>query len=149
MSEDSPRTVLGLLGLSSDSARNTWGRVKTSLYLSEFDVKLVHISGTKMVQSDALSRRPDFIPLEDTDNEDVVLLPETLFVNLIDTDLQERILNCEKLDMDAMEALKTLLEEGSQTIQNQLVNWTTEQINGKQVLYYRGKNYIPQNGELR
>ena len=46
-----------------------------------------------MVQSDALSRRPDFIPLEDTDNEDVVLLPEMLFVNLIDTDLQERILN--------------------------------------------------------
>ena len=47
-----------------------------------------------------------------------------------------------------MEALKILLEEGSQTIQNQLVNWTTEQINGKQVLYYRGKNYIPQNEEL-
>ena len=51
--------------------------------------------------------------------------------------------------MDAMEALKTLLEEGSQTIQNQLVDWTTKQINGRQVLYYRGKNYIPQNEELQ
>ena len=124
-------------------------QARWSLYLSEFNVKLVHVSGVKMVQSDALSRRPDFIPLEDTDNEDVILLPETLFVNLIDTDLQERILNCEKLDTDTMEALKTLLEEGSQTIQNQLVDWTTERINGKQVLYYQGKNYIPQNKELR
>ena len=76
----------------------------------------------------------------------MIMLPETMLVNLIDVDLQERILNCKKLDMDAIEAL---LEEGSQTIQNQLVNWTTKQINGKQVLYYRGKNYIPQNKELR
>ena len=32
-SEFSPRTVLGLLGLRSDSARNTWGSVKTSGFL--------------------------------------------------------------------------------------------------------------------
>ena len=102
-----------------------------------------------MIQSDALSRRPNFIPTEDMDNKDMIMLPETMFVNLIDVNLQERILKCEKLDTDAMEALKILLEEGSQTIQNQLVNWTTERINGKQVLYYRGKNYIPQNEELR
>ena len=102
-----------------------------------------------MIQSDALSRRPDFVPTEDTDNEDMIMLPETMFVNLIDIDLQERILSCKKLNTDAMEALKVLLEEGSQTIQNQLVDWTTERINGKQVLYYRGKNYIPQNEELR
>ena len=78
----------------------------------------------------------------------MIMLPETMFVNLIDSDLQERILNCEKLDTDAMEALKILLKEGSQTIQNQLVDWTTERVNEKQVLYYRGKNYIPQNEEL-
>ena len=102
-----------------------------------------------MIQSDALSRRPDFVPIEDTDNEDIVMLLETLFVNLIDTNLQERIMDCEKLDTNAMEALKVLLEEGSQTIQNQLADWTTERINRKQVLYYRGKNYIPQNEELR
>ena len=42
-----------------------------------------------MIQSDALSRRPDYIPEKDDDNEDVVLLPEELFISLIDTDLQE------------------------------------------------------------
>ena len=44
------------------------------------------------------------------------MLPDALFVNLIDTELQERILNCEELDSDAMEALKILLEEGPTTI---------------------------------
>ena len=69
-----------------------------------------------MVQSDALSRRPDFTPEEDTDNENITVLPNELFVNLIDTELQERILTCEKLDSDAMEALKILLEDGPTTI---------------------------------
>ena len=122
-------------------------QARWSLYLSEFNIKLVHISGTKMVQSDALSQRPDFVPEEDTDNEDVTMLPDALFINLIDTELQERILSCERFDSDAMEALKTLLEEGPTTIRNQLSDWTTERINRKQVLYYQGKNYIPQNDE--
>jgi len=35
-----------------------------------------------MVQSDALSRRPDHIPEDDTDNEDLVLLPDELVKNM-------------------------------------------------------------------
>ena len=45
-----------------------------------------------------------------------MMLPDELFKSLIDTELQERILTCEKLDSDAMEALKVLLEAGSTTI---------------------------------
>ena len=120
-----------------------------SLYLSEFDVKLVHIAGTKIIQLDTLSRRPDFIPKEDMDNENITMLPDALFMNLIDTELQERILNCERLDSDAMEALKILLEEGPTTIQNQLPDWMVEHVEGKQVLYYRGKNYISKDEELQ
>ena len=112
-------------------------------------MKLVHIAGTKAVQSDALSRRPDFTPEEDTDNENITMLPDELFVNLIDTELQERILTCEKLNSDAMEALKVLLEEGSTTIQNQLPDWMVERVGERQVLYYRGKNYIPKDEDLR
>ena len=89
-----------------------------------------------MVQSDALSRRPDFTPEEDMDNENITMLPDELFVNLIDTELQERILACERLDSDAMEALKVLLEDGPTTIQNHLSDWTVERIGEKQVLYY-------------
>jgi len=51
----------------------------------------MHISGSKMVQSDALSRQPDHIPDEDTDNEDLVLLPEKLFINLVNVKLAKMI----------------------------------------------------------
>ena len=73
-------------------------QVRWSLYLSEFNVKLTHILGSKMIQSDALSCRPDFVPDEDNDNEDITMLPENLFINLIDLDLQKRIANCKDMD---------------------------------------------------
>ena len=59
-----------------------------SLELSEYNLKLIHLPGARMVQSDALSRQPDFYLNEDDDNTDITLLPDNLFVNLIDLDLQ-------------------------------------------------------------
>ena len=41
-----------------------------------------------MIQSDALSRRPDFIPDKDTDNEDIIMLLDNIFLQLLDMDLQ-------------------------------------------------------------
>ena len=49
---------------------------------------------------------------EGTDNENVVVLPEHLFVNLIDMELQRRIANTEDMDYDVVEAIKGLLGEG-------------------------------------
>jgi hypothetical protein len=37
-------------------------QARWTLYLSEFDIKLTHTAGSKMIQSDALSRRPDHCP---------------------------------------------------------------------------------------
>jgi RNase H-like domain found in reverse transcriptase len=82
-----------------------------TLYLSEFDIKLVHISGKKNIQTDSLSRRPDLCP-PGTDNKDVIVLPEHLFVNLIDMELQKKIANTKNMDYDAAEAIKELLEQG-------------------------------------
>ena len=64
-----------------------------------------------MVQSDALSQQPDLCPDEDTDNENIVMLPDEMFVNLIDMDLQNWIAIANNIDSDAAEALKLLLEE--------------------------------------
>jgi len=47
--------------------------------LSQFDLKLVHVPGSQMVQSDALSRRPDLAPEDDNDNADLTLLPDYPF----------------------------------------------------------------------
>jgi hypothetical protein len=79
--------------------------------LSEFDIKLVHILGKKNIQADSLSQRPDLCP-QGTDNEDVIVLPEHLFVNLIDMELQKKIANAKNMDYDAAEAIKELLEQG-------------------------------------
>ena len=57
-----------------------------------------------MVQSDALSRRPDLCPDEDKDNEDKIMLPDDMFLNLIDVDLQEKIAMSNDLDGNAAEA---------------------------------------------
>ena len=101
-----------------------------------------------MVQSDALSRRPDFVPVDDDDNDNMTMLPDSLFINLIDTELQERIALCNTMDKDAIDALSTLLEEPNVT-RNELQDWTLEKFNGKNILFFKGKNYIPQNEELR
>jgi transposase InsO family protein len=124
-------------------------QARWSLYLSEFDVKLVHMAGNKMIQSDALSRRPDFVPDEDTDNEDIVMLPENLFINLLDLDLQKRIANCDNLDKDATDALAFILQDNPMMLRNDLDDWRVEDVDGKKILFYRGRNYIPMDTELR
>ena len=96
-----------------------------------------------MIQSDALSRRPDFCPDEDTDNENIIMLPDDMFLNLIDTDLQDRITMAENMDSDATEALTLLLESGPTAITAGLNDWKVEQVNGRPILFYKGKNYIP------
>ena len=62
-----------------------------------------------MIQSDALSRRPNLCPDEDTDNENIVMLPDEMFVNLIDMDLQNQIAIANDLDSDVAQALKLVL----------------------------------------
>jgi hypothetical protein len=79
--------------------------------LSEFDIKLVHIPGKKNIQADSLSRKPDLYPQE-TDNKDVIVLPEHLFVNLIDMELQKKIGNAKNMDYDVAEAIKELHKQG-------------------------------------
>ena len=102
-----------------------------------------------MVQSDALSRRPDFTPENNNDNEDITMLPENLFIHLIDTDLQNRIAECQDMDKDATEALITLLDQKSTSLRTGLEDWTTEKFGDKNILFFKGKNYIPKDETLR
>ena len=71
-----------------------------------------------MILSDALSRWPDFVLKEDDNNDNLTMLPDDLFINLIDVDLQRRIANCETLDKDATDALALLLDQGPTTVKN-------------------------------
>lgn len=47
------------------------------------------------------------------------------------------------LDENAAEALKLLLEEGLAPMTAGLDDWKLEKVNEKNILFYRGKNYIP------
>ena len=119
------------------------------LFVSEFDLELVHVAGTKMFQSNALSRRPDHIPEVDNDNKDITVLPEAIFVNLIDTELQEQIANSKLLDTNTADALRLLLEDGPTNLQDDLSDWSTKELNGKHMLFYQGRQYILKDDKLR
>ena len=76
------------------------------------------------------------------------MLPDNLFIKLLDTDLQERILDGKELDIDVKNAMETLLQEGPTSLKNDLEDWKIEEVDGKRTIFYKGKNYIPKNQEL-
>ena len=102
---------------------NCW-QARWSLYLSKFDLQLIHVPGNKMIVSNALSYRADHCSGNEHNNKDITLLLDRLFVNsidsepilhvlinLIDTELQEKIANSKDLDTSAAKALKLLLKD--------------------------------------
>ena len=126
-----------------------WWQARWSLLLSKYDIKLVHLPGSKMILSDMLSWRPDFVPEKDTDNEDIVLLPDWLFINLINIKLQWEIANTDNLDTDATTTIMLLLGKGPTDLKQDLSDWTTKDFEGKSILFYQGKNYIPKDYDLQ
>jgi hypothetical protein len=77
------------------------------------------------------------------------MLPENLFINLLDMELQERILNGKGIDLDIKNPIETLLEEGPTNLQNNLHDWKIEEINGRWTIFYKEKNYVPKDQNLR
>ena len=101
-----------------------------------------------MIQANALSRRSDHCPKDDHDNEDIVLLPNNLFVNLLDLELQDWILKATDLDFDISNALEKLLDGELSNLANDLDDWKVESLENGKAIFYKGKNYIPQDIDL-
>ncbi|ESK82587.1 reverse transcriptase-rnase h-integrase, partial [Moniliophthora roreri MCA 2997] len=55
-------------------------QARWSLFLSEFDLGLVHVPGKSISQADALSRRSNEQDDVDSDNEDIIVLLDRLFI---------------------------------------------------------------------
>ena len=53
------------------------------------------------------------------------------------------------MDYDAAEAIKRLLGEGPNKAKKDLEDWEVEEFKGKDILFYKGKNYILNNSQLR
>jgi hypothetical protein len=117
------------------------------LFLSEFNIKLQHLPGNKMILSDALSRRPDHCPEEDETKEEI-LLPDDLFLNLLDVNLRDRITKNKEYNFDVTRAIKLLQEEGPTSIQNDLEDWKIGEVDDQKTIFYKGQQYVPKDQEL-
>ncbi|ESK81133.1 putative retrotransposon [Moniliophthora roreri MCA 2997] len=98
-------------------------QARLSLYLTQFDLRLVHVPEMKMVQSDALSRRPDLVDEEENDNEDIVMLPDKLFVNVINTELKTILEEALPSDEFIQMTIESLIEKGAPPIKSSLQDW--------------------------
>ena len=80
------------------------------------------------------------------------MLPDNMFINLINTQLQDKIALSDDLDTTAAEALKILLNKTltlPTSMTKDLQDWTMEEHGTWHFLFYKGKHYIPRNTELR
>jgi hypothetical protein len=83
------------------------------------------------------------------EEEDKVVLPDNLFINLLDTELQEQISNRKELDLNIKNAIKTLMEEGPTSLKNDFQDWKIEEVDGRKMIFFKGKNYIPKDLKLQ
>jgi hypothetical protein len=80
----------------------------------------------------------------------MTLLPDNLFVNLIDLELQDHIASSSTYDdSTAAEAIKLLLADGPTEAQSDLSDWTVDHVDGKPILFYHNKCYVPKDLEIR
>uniref|UniRef100_A0A0W0G8H9 Putative pro-pol protein n=1 Tax=Moniliophthora roreri TaxID=221103 RepID=A0A0W0G8H9_MONRR len=120
-------------------------QARWSLFLSEFDLGLVHIPGKSITQADALSRRTNEQDDVNSDNEDIVVLPDRLFIKGIDLELKEDIAERLGLDDFHKSALEQLLHQGVPPIKSALSDWKIE----GDLLFFQNRVYVPNNMDLR
>uniref|UniRef100_A0A0W0F7D8 Reverse transcriptase-rnase h-integrase n=1 Tax=Moniliophthora roreri TaxID=221103 RepID=A0A0W0F7D8_MONRR len=120
-------------------------QARWSLFLSEFDLGLVHVPGKSISQADTLSRRSNEQDDVDSDNEDVIVLLDRLFIRGIDLGMKNDI--AERLGPDDFHksALEQLLDQGVPPIKSALSDW---KIDGD-LLFFKERVYVPNDLELR
>uniref|UniRef100_A0A0W0GEN7 Putative reverse transcriptase-rnase h-integrase n=1 Tax=Moniliophthora roreri TaxID=221103 RepID=A0A0W0GEN7_MONRR len=119
-------------------------QARWSLFLSEFDLGLVHVPGKSITQADALSRRSNEQDEVDTDNEDIVMLPDRLFIKRINLGMKEDIIDQLGLDDFHKSALEQLLQEGVPPIKSALSDWRIEE----GLLFFQNRVYVPNDTDL-
>ena len=107
------------------------------MFLQDFDLHFVHVPGTAMGPADALSRLPN--PDLSSDNTNVTLLPDDLFISAIDTTLVDKITSSSLTDPLVVTALQNLSQGLPLFPRSSLLDW---HFNGSQ-LYFKNCLYIP------
>jgi hypothetical protein len=124
-------------------------QARWTIELAEYDIDLKHVAGNKNIPANALSRQPDLCPDEDNDNEDIVLLSEDLFVQLIDAELLDTVVNEQRDDSTVLDALWHISNGNPLDPSTKTKDWTIEKDSTNQkVLFYKGKMFIPDEIDL-
>jgi hypothetical protein len=76
-----------------------------------------------MIQSDALSRRPDYVPEANENNKEMVLLSDELFLQQIDLGTRDVIIEAIMKDDFPNKAIVALKEKGTLPIKSDLGAW--------------------------
>ena len=67
---------------------------------------------------------------------------------MLDLELQDQILKAMDLDFDVSNVLEKLLDRELSNLTNDLDDWKIENLENGKTIFYRGKNYIPQDINL-
>src|SRR6266511_2877684 len=115
--------------------------------LMDYDLKLHHKAGSKMIVADALSRRADWLKGIDQDNVEVVALPNALWIKLVDMELQDAVADAQKNNELAQEALRGLTDPSVSPSRWTIVPSGPD--SSTRLMFYNRHVYIPDNLGLR
>ena len=121
-----------------------WRQAHWLLDLTDFNLKLIHIPGRQLATLDALSHQPDHLPPSSINNEDVTLLPPSLFVHVIDAALLSKISSSSSNDPLVLQALQSIDGSIPPAFRSCLSNW--QHIDG--LLIYKNHIYISPTNSL-
>ena len=107
------------------------------MFLQDFDLHFVHTPGFAMGPADALSRLPD--PDTSSDNVDVTVLPDDLFIHAIDVALVDKISSSSSSDPLVISALHNLSVGSPLFPCSSLSDWHFSD----SLLYFKNRLYIP------
>ena len=127
-------------------------QARWALFLSQFDLNLKHVSGKILIQSNAISYL-EHLNLEEKDNKDIILLPNNMFIRMLEPDIKQRIKESPHYEEDVRNRIKLLTDKDPskydpdvlKRIKQDLFNWQIE--NG--LVFYKGRCYIPEDQDLR
>ena len=114
------------------------------LDISDYDLKLIHVPGKELARPNALSRRPDLIPKDNNNNNQVTLLPESLFINTIDLTIADKVAKSSEKDLIVLKTLQAMGEDLPTQFRSRLSDWTYD----AGILSYQGRIYIANQNNL-
>ena len=107
------------------------------MFLQDFDLHFVHLPGSAMGPADALSRLLD--PNTSSDNIDVTVLPDDLFIHAINMALIDKITSSSSSDPLVVSALQNLSVGSPLFPRSSLSDWHFSD----SLLYFKNCLYIP------